>query len=798
MPPIAKRFHRSMYITLGLACASLGYAELDFLPAISVFAVIVLILLGIAYRVEGRWSLSIRAANFIGGAIAAVAVVWVTDQFLRPDALIDQLPWPSRILPFLGPLLMILVPAKLFRPKHNGDFWALQGIGLIAVALGCALTTELIFGAMLLAYLISAVYALTLFYYFRQAELDYGRRPAASPRALTQAVWWAGGVTALALVLFLLTPRVTEARWELSGYGTHMQTGVDETRPVIDLNRSGTLSVNRDKVFEVYAFTKDCLDPPPKVDVDPGQRWQQMTFNSYDHGKWDHRDLGAAGRARFGSRRDFVYDPRQPVKLADLGPGQYYFEFRLAHTGSSPRHIHAEPIASRILPNGDRRNIESPRAVGDSRIPWIAHADETAVPSFVARMLYDQVVLPTKEPGVSPPERIDPDYAEQLRNVRSLPRLQAWSRELLQNMVADGRLPKGALGKRESVPYLPAWAQSVLLSLAVKQGWVPETALAERVPPKYYEAVCRAFEAHLARSGQFTYTMNLTRQNTAIDPVEDFVLNTRKGHCTRFATALALMLRTVGVPTQIILGYRGYETNGNGLYEVLQCHAHSWVEAAIYRPPTGPDDPGWRWLTLDPTPAAEDAADSEFSWGNWWEYTRQGVAGLFKNFIVEYDAEQQERTRYAVSQSNWWAVPRSVQRFVFGPNGDNWLQAALFAVGAVAIAVAARKVVRRPRPGVNGQSHPTMASYGRLLQALKRALGLAPHTGETAREFAAIAGGRLAAEPATCSVAGVPAEMAAAYYRSRFGDRPLTDDERLAIDTDLDRLEAALAAPRRG
>jgi hypothetical protein len=151
-----------------------------------------------------------------------------------------------------------------------------------------------------------------------------------------------------------------------------------------------------------------------------------------------------------------------------------------------------------------------------------------------------------------------------------------------------------------------------------------------------------------------------------------------------------------------------------------------------------------------------------------------------------------------VSQSNWWAVPRSVQRFVLGPNGDNWLQAALFAVGAAAMAVAVRKLVRRPRPNVRGQGHPAMASYGRLLEALKWALGLAPQVGETASEFAAIAGGRLAAEPATLGVADVPTEMAAAYYRSRFGDRPLTDAEQMAIDTKLGRLEAALAAPRRG
>ncbi|HEX4591413.1 MAG TPA: transglutaminaseTgpA domain-containing protein, partial [Gemmataceae bacterium] len=255
MQPITKRFVRSIYISLGFACACLGYAELEFIPAISIFTVVVLILLFLAYRLEGRWALSLRAANVIGGAIGIVMLIWVVGQFSQQDKeFADEITPASARLPYLGPLLMILVPAKLFRPKHNGDFWGLQGIGLAAVALGCALTADPVFGVLLLAYLVSTVCSLTLFYYFRQeVRIDRPRPGGEGPRILAQAGRWATLVTAVALGLFLCTPRVTEARWEVPAAGTRLQTGVDENRPAIDLNHGGTLTVNRDRVFEVRA-----------------------------------------------------------------------------------------------------------------------------------------------------------------------------------------------------------------------------------------------------------------------------------------------------------------------------------------------------------------------------------------------------------------------------------------------------------------------------------------------------------------------------------------------------------------
>ena len=63
---VRRNFYRSVYLTLGMACACLGYAELSFLPEISFLSGVVALLLLVAYRLEGRWALSLRAANFLG------------------------------------------------------------------------------------------------------------------------------------------------------------------------------------------------------------------------------------------------------------------------------------------------------------------------------------------------------------------------------------------------------------------------------------------------------------------------------------------------------------------------------------------------------------------------------------------------------------------------------------------------------------------------------------------------------------------------------------------------------------
>lgn len=80
------------------------------------------------------------------------------------------------------------------------------------------------------------------------------------------------------------------------------------------------------------------------------------------------------------------------------------------------------------------------------------------------------------------------------------------------------------------------------------------------------------------------------------NPLEAFLDEVREGHCEYFATTMALMLRTQGVPARVVNGFQGGEWNPVGEYWLVrQRDAHSWVEVHF---------PGRGWVTFDPTPAA--------------------------------------------------------------------------------------------------------------------------------------------------------------------------------------------------
>ena len=69
------------------------------------------------------------------------------------------------------------------------------------------------------------------------------------------------------------------------------------------------------------------------------------------------------------------------------------------------------------------------------------------------------------------------------------------------------------------------------------------------------------------------------KRDERYEPLEDFLFVQKAGHCEYFASALAVMLRTVGVPTRSVNGFYGGEWNSFGHYlAVRQGDAHSWVE----------------------------------------------------------------------------------------------------------------------------------------------------------------------------------------------------------------------------
>lgn len=80
-----------------------------------------------------------------------------------------------------------------------------------------------------------------------------------------------------------------------------------------------------------------------------------------------------------------------------------------------------------------------------------------------------------------------------------------------------------------------------------------------------------------------------------LNAVDDFLFNTRRGFCEHFASAFAVMARSVGIPARVVTGYQGGEFNPIGEYLIVrQSDAHAWTEVWLE---------GRGWQRIDPTAA---------------------------------------------------------------------------------------------------------------------------------------------------------------------------------------------------
>ncbi len=96
------------------------------------------------------------------------------------------------------------------------------------------------------------------------------------------------------------------------------------------------------------------------------------------------------------------------------------------------------------------------------------------------------------------------------------------------------------------------------------------------------------------------YDLDVPLDPPGVDAVDHFLFVTRTGFCEQIATSMAVMLRTLGIPTRLVTGYGPGERNPlTGYFEVRQSDAHAWVEVFY---------PGVGWVPYDPTFGVPDAA----------------------------------------------------------------------------------------------------------------------------------------------------------------------------------------------
>jgi transglutaminase-like putative cysteine protease len=103
----------------------------------------------------------------------------------------------------------------------------------------------------------------------------------------------------------------------------------------------------------------------------------------------------------------------------------------------------------------------------------------------------------------------------------------------------------------------------------------------------------KMLESHLNNQAQFTYSLDNPPVPNNVDAVA-WLLQTRQGYCTYYATAMTIMARQLGIPTRVVNGFSlGHLDSQRKVWAVDGSDAHSWVQAYF---------PGFGWINFDPTP----------------------------------------------------------------------------------------------------------------------------------------------------------------------------------------------------
>ena len=129
---------------------------------------------------------------------------------------------------------------------------------------------------------------------------------------------------------------------------------------------------------------------------------------------------------------------------------------------------------------------------------------------------------------------------------------------------------------------------------------------------------------------RFSYTLQLP-QTRPKDPIANFLFERKQGHCEYFASSMAVMLRTLGIPSRVVNGFRTDEFNDlTGSYVVRAKDAHAWVEAYF---------PGYGWQMFDPTPSGA-ASGAPHGWARLALYV-DAMSSFWRDWVVSYDTSHQ-------------------------------------------------------------------------------------------------------------------------------------------------------------
>ncbi len=303
--------------------------------------------------------------------------------------------------------------------------------------------------------------------------------------------------------------------------------------------------------------------------------------------------------------------------------------------------------------------------------------------------------------------------------------------------------------------------------------------IVEHVPADNWDRM-QALSTYL--QAHYQYTLDNLPQGQ--DPLSSFLFDQQAGDCEYFASALAVMARTLAIPARVVNGFMMGSFNPlTGEYVVRGSDAHTWVEAYFPVPPRAGDfgrGPRGTWVTFDPTPAAAPAASAAWSGPG---MLMDALSSAWQNWVVSYDWWRQARlagqmqmhvgagvahawTALAAGATAAWRGLAAVPRHK--PTHGSLLGTGLALAVLLAAAAAGRRWLRHRRPPPLADRRwavrRAQRAYRRFQRCLRRA-GIARAPAQTSEELVLA----LAAARPDSSLLAAAREFVAAYQTARFG-----------------------------
>lgn len=489
-------------------------------------------------------------------------------------------------------LLFVLVN-KLFNRQTSRDYLHIYVVSFLLLVAATTLNTSLSYAICFVSYVFLCTWALTLLHLRREMELNYvtqeQARPAMPPvdvqrilnsRRIINVSFLLGtslmslSILGFSALLFVSFPRV--------GFGFFANAQRRSSLTMVGFNDEvklglhGTIRDNPNVVMRV-SF--------PQSKPEGRLLWRGSAFDRYEQGQWSHSE---------------EYKGKTQSVFSD-GEGYYL----LNHVAGLPEGVNKEYVQTTLL----RQDIALEPI--ESNVIFAADRPVALVvepPKIGAKALF----IPRRGP-----------FSE-IRGWRMSPagvRYTAYS--LTSSIEARLRDAEVTTDEETYAPFLDVpdtiEARFRTLAQSITDGKKTD-----------YERVA-AVEQYLKRNYQ--YTVSLTHA-PGIDPVEEFLFVTKRGHCEYFASAMALLLRTLKIPARQVNGFAGGEWNDYGGYlAVRQRDAHAWTEVHF-------DEVGWS--AFDPTPTAGiPVLERNTSIAGMVRQMVDALRARWFGYVVEYDLNKQ-------------------------------------------------------------------------------------------------------------------------------------------------------------